>query len=99
MKGLDSCPQLCSCFVLMVWNRDYLRHPLSTLHDAVSLELYFWAFCLWCGHARKFDPRDWVHKYGATTIQVLESKFVCRKCGARTYGIMFPSPYPIPKMH
>lgn len=66
--------------------------PITNLRQAVASERLIWAFCLFCGHAHRFDPRDLAWKYDAAELRAIERKFRCGRCKNR-YAILVPSPH------
>ncbi len=62
---------------------------VETLADAVAARRPLWALCKWCGHAVRFDPRHLASLVdGATSLEDLERKLSCRRCGQRRAAVV-----------
>jgi hypothetical protein len=69
--------------------------PIRTLLDATRAGQLLWAFCLLCGHARRFDPREMAWRFGAVELSELQTRFKCRRCHRRA-ALVVPSMHKIP---
>jgi hypothetical protein len=68
-----------------------MRHwigPIESLSDACRAQRMLWAFCLYCGHGQRFDPRNLMALNGEVTLVELQRKLKCRRCKYRRAHIV-----------
>lgn len=65
--------------------------PIITLTDAMRAQVYIWAFCLLCGHARKHHPAELIGRvqHEARLVE-LEPRMLCMTC-SRKHVALIPS--------
>jgi hypothetical protein len=72
--------------------------PVQSILDAVRAEKLLWFFCLNCGHAGRFDPRELVHfTKGNMTFPQLKPHLKCTRCKQLGEAEVFVSKYGWPQ--
>jgi hypothetical protein len=69
---------------------------LRTVEHACQARIWLWFFCVGCGNAKRFDPRDVLIMFRADDLELaaLARRLKCSRCGARR-GRIIPDDRPM----